>query len=59
MPVAKNRDGSPVTGPVVERFINVAGGVNTQSVAGAGRLPLTLDTTKAVLVSAASETQAA
>jgi hypothetical protein len=57
VPIAKNRDGSPVTGRVVERFINVAGGMNTQSLVGAGRMPLTLDTTTAVLVSAASETQ--
>ena len=56
VPVAKNRDGSPVTGRVVERFINVPGAVNTQPVGGAGRMPLTLDTTKAVLISAASET---
>ena len=56
VPVAKNRDGSPVTGRVVERFINVPGAVNTQSLGGAGRMPLTLDTTKAVLISAASET---
>jgi hypothetical protein len=56
VPVARNRDGSPVTGRVVERFINVAGGANTQSLAGAGRMPLTLETTQAALISAVSET---
>ena len=36
-------------GPGRERFINVAGRVNTQSLlGGAGRMPATLDTTKAV-----------
>ena len=34
VPIARNPDGSPVTGAVVERFINVAGNVNTQSLAG-------------------------
>ncbi len=58
VPVAKNPDGSPVTGRVVERFINVAGNMNTQALAGAGRMPLTLDTTSAKLISATSETQA-
>ncbi|MEO7270464.1 MAG: alpha/beta hydrolase domain-containing protein, partial [Vicinamibacterales bacterium] len=57
VPIARNRDGSPVTGLVVERFINVAGGVNTQSLAGSGRTPLTLDPTKGTMISAASETQ--
>lgn len=58
VPIAKNPDGSSVTGRVVERFINVAGNLNTQSLAGAGRTPLTLDTTSATLISATSETQA-
>jgi hypothetical protein len=58
VPIARNIDGSPVTGPVVERFINVAGNVNTQVVAGAGRMPATLDTTSAKLISATSETTA-
>src|SRR5437867_2013602 len=29
VPVAKNSDGSPVTGPVIARFYNVAAGTNT------------------------------
>src|ERR1017187_10039601 len=29
VPVAKNPDGSPITGPVFERFINMTPGVNT------------------------------
>ncbi len=58
VPIAKKADGTPVTGPVWERFINVAGGVNTQPLAGAGRLPATLDTSKARLISATSETPA-
>ena len=58
VPIARNPDGTPVTGRVVERFINVAGNVNTQSLAGAGRMPASLDTTSATLISAASETPA-
>lgn len=58
VPVARNPDGSAVTGPVVERFVNVAGNMTTQSLAGAGRMPATLDTTSARLISAASETPA-
>ncbi|MCC7043602.1 MAG: hypothetical protein IT183_07055 [Acidobacteria bacterium] len=56
VPIARNRDGSPVTGPVVERFVAVPGHVHTQSLAGPGRMPLTLDTTSARLISALSET---
>jgi len=64
VPVARNRDGSPVTGRVVERFVGVprgsnitdAGGANTRSLAGPGRIPLALETTKAELISAVSET---
>jgi hypothetical protein len=56
VPIARNVDGTPVTGPVVERFIAVPGDVHTQSLAGPGRMPLTLDTTKARLISALSET---
>jgi hypothetical protein len=58
VPIARNPDGSPVTGLVVERFIAVAGNVNTQTVAGPGRLPLTLDTSRARLISATAETPA-
>jgi hypothetical protein len=63
LPVARNPDGSPVTGPVLWRFINVPGNVNTQyfyrfvpgSIPGIGRTPLTLDTSRATLISAISE----
>src|SRR5207247_34561 len=50
VPVARNPDGSLVTGRVVERFINVAGNVNTQAVGGPGRVPATLDTSTAKLI---------
>jgi hypothetical protein len=41
VPIAKNADGSPITGPVWNRFANVSG--NTQSLAGTiGRTPLIL-----------------
>jgi Alpha/beta hydrolase domain len=63
LPVARNPDGSSVTGPVLWRFINVPGNVNTQyfyrfvpnSIPGIGRTPLTLDTSRAMLISATSE----
>jgi hypothetical protein len=58
VPIARNADGSPVTGLVVDRFIAVAGRVNTQPLGGSGRRPLTLDTSKATLVSATRETPA-
>ena len=52
VPVAKN-----ITGPVWDRFSNVTG--NTQPLAGAAaRTPATLDTSKAKLISATSETPA-
>ena len=56
VPVARHADGSAVTGPVVERFINVPGHVNTQPLTGLGRAPASLDTTRARFISAASET---
>lgn len=55
VPIAKNADGSPITGPVWNRFAGVNG--NTQPL-GAGRVPASLDTTKAKLISATSETAA-
>jgi len=59
VPIAKNRDGAPVTGKVWARFIEVAGGVNTQSLPGAaGRAPATLETANATLISARAETPA-
>jgi hypothetical protein len=61
VPVAKNPDGSPITGPVMERFINMAPGATTLPigtapyVALAYQRPLTLDTTKAGLTKRASQ----
>ena len=65
VPVAKNADGSPVTGPVVVRFaanvpgyelVNFSGNANSLPLPGPGRTPATLDTTKATLVFKTSET---
>jgi hypothetical protein len=64
VPVAQNADGSPVTGPVIWRFSNVAAGNNTialTSIPPGGFTanfyqPLTLDTTQATLTSHVSET---
>jgi hypothetical protein len=59
VPIAKHPDGSSVTSRVWARFVSVAGRVSTQSLPGArGRMPATLDTTKATLISAQSETPA-
>jgi hypothetical protein len=55
VPTAKNPDGSPVSGPVFERFINMAPGINTLDISSAPYValtyqrPLTLDTTRATL----------
>ena len=59
-PAAKNPDGSPLTGPVSARFINMAPDTTTLSLAAAiGGLayqrPLTLDTSKATLTKFESE----
>lgn len=55
VPIARNRDGSPITGAVWERFSSVSG--TTQSIPGVtGRMPLSLDTSNAKLISVASET---
>ncbi len=57
LPIARNPDGSPVTGPVWDRIVNASG--NTQALPGAvGRAPASLDTAKAKLISATSETPA-
>ena len=55
VPVARNADGSSVTGPTFARFVAVGGGVNTQSLPGRGRTPASLDTSKAKLISIARE----
>ncbi len=66
VPVAKNPDGSSITGPVVVRFASGApgngvvafsGNVNTLSLPGIGRTPENLDTARATLTSKTSETQ--
>ncbi len=59
-PVAKNADGSSLTGPVLARFINMPAGTNTLALTSAiGSLayqrPVSLDTTKASLSRLASE----
>ncbi len=65
VPIAKNSDGSPVTGPVTVRFaanvpgyeqVNFSANQNTASLPGPGRTPLSLDTAKATLISKTSET---
>jgi hypothetical protein len=55
VPIAKNADGSPITGPVIERLINAPPGANTLDldtaayVALSYQRPVTLDTSKASL----------
>jgi hypothetical protein len=65
VPIAKNADGSPVTGPVTVRFaanvpgyeqVNFSANMNTVSLPGPGRTPASLDTSKATLISKTSET---
>ena len=67
VPIAKNSDGSSITGRVVVRFaagapgtgvVGFSGTVNTLALPGPGRAPATLDTAGATLVSKTSETQA-
>ena len=65
VPVAKNRDGSSVTGPAIARFYNVAAGANTvlirlSSMGGGSAVypPATLDQTSATLTMHTSETPA-
>ena len=64
VPIARNQDGSPVTGPVVVRFaasvpgyeqVNITSNMNTASLPGPGRTPASLDTSKATLISKTSE----
>ena len=58
VPVAKNRDGSSITGPLVLRFLNLTGNT-TALVIPRGQPspypPASLDTTKAKLISATGE----
>ena len=59
VPVAKNRDGSSITGPLLLQFMNLTGHT-AQLVIPRGRPspypPVSLDTTKATLVSASGQT---
>jgi hypothetical protein len=69
VPVARNADGSSITGPVFSQFLNVPPNTNTQQLArtssysdlgaigGAGRTPATMNTTQATLISMISESQ--
>ena len=59
VPIARNRDGSSITGPLVLRFINLQGNTTALVIPRNQRSPYppaSLDTTKATLVSAISET---
>jgi len=61
VPVARNRDGAPVTGPVLARFTDVPAGTNTMSIqigsmGTANYPPVTLETSKARLTFHTSET---
>ena len=61
VPVARNRDGSPVTGPVLARFYDLPAGTTTASIrigslGTAFYTPAALDTARATLVSRTSET---
>jgi hypothetical protein len=60
VPVAKNADGSPLTGPVLVRFSDMAPNTNTLALRGRqppapAAPPLTLDTSKATLTRRAAE----
>src|SRR5262245_37763983 len=54
VPVAKNPDGSSITGPVLARFSDMPAGARTLSLPSA-YAPATLDTTRATLTRRASE----
>jgi hypothetical protein len=63
VPVARNRDGSAITGPVLARFSDLPGGTNTASIRvgslGTGFYPpASLDTSRATLTFHTSETTA-
>ena len=64
VPIARNADGSSVTGPVTVRFaagvpgyeqVNFSANMNTASLPGPGRTPASLDTKQATLISKTSE----
>jgi hypothetical protein len=54
VPIARNPDGSSVTGPVLQRFVNMPAGTHTLSLY-TGRPAANLDTTQATLTMRASE----
>jgi hypothetical protein len=59
VPVARNPDGSPVTGPVMGRIVNASGADSRPMIVNANPVPyrpFSLDTTKATLSTHASET---
>jgi hypothetical protein len=61
VPVARNRDGSDVTGPVLARFVDLPAGATTASIrlgsmGSAAYPPVSLDTSKATLTHHAGET---
>ncbi len=61
VPVAKNPDGSPITGPVLARIINRGGPHSQPLIVQTNPLPyrpLTLDTARATLTTRAHETMA-
>ncbi len=65
VPIAKQRDGSPITGPMIARFSNIAAGTNTVAIRlssmGSGPPiypPATLDHPNATLTAYATETAA-
>ncbi len=60
VPIAKNADGSSITGPIAARFIDFANGITTIPLSAATsaivyQLPASLDTAKAELTKRASE----
>jgi len=57
VPIARNPDGSPLTGPVFERFINMAPGTSTLPfVSLLYQRPVSLDTSQASLIRRSSPT---
>ena len=59
VPVAKNRDGSAITGPVIGRIVNASGPDSRPILVNANPVPykpVTLDTSRATLETHASET---
>jgi hypothetical protein len=59
VPIAKNADGSPVTGLVIGRIVNASGANSQAMLVNANPVPykpITLDTTKAILTTHRAET---